>query len=224
VPAVDIVPVPGESFEQTLVSASPDVLREMIQAFAQKMMDAEVEVACGAGRPGHCQRLQAAPHPARVPATPDRQRPGDQQPGAARPFAHHGCRPSRRGILPAVRGPPPGDPLRPATRMARCAVTLSGDTIGAVSRTTHEVKAPPSQWAKNPAPGTRLKRPAWATVCVVHQECLQRDLQKGTTGGGQKPSPERSSLRRRSIPVPGQAADDRDRRLQSAPGLRLPPF
>jgi putative transposase len=49
VAAVDIVPVPGESFEQTMLSASPDVLREMIRAFAQKMMDAEVEVACGAG-------------------------------------------------------------------------------------------------------------------------------------------------------------------------------
>ncbi len=46
---VDIVPVPGESFEQTMLSASPDVLREMVRAFAQKMMDAEVEVACGAG-------------------------------------------------------------------------------------------------------------------------------------------------------------------------------
>jgi putative transposase len=49
VAVVDIVPVPGESFEQTMMSASPDVLREMIRAFAQKMMDAEVEVACGAG-------------------------------------------------------------------------------------------------------------------------------------------------------------------------------
>ncbi len=46
---VDIVPVPGESFQQTMMSASPDVLREMIRAFAQKMMDAEVETACGAG-------------------------------------------------------------------------------------------------------------------------------------------------------------------------------
>jgi putative transposase len=49
VAAVDIVPVPGESFEQAMLSASPDVLREMVRAFAQKMMDAEVEVACGAG-------------------------------------------------------------------------------------------------------------------------------------------------------------------------------
>jgi hypothetical protein len=46
VAVVDIVPVPGDSFEQTLAS---DVLREMIRAFARKMMDAEVEVACGAG-------------------------------------------------------------------------------------------------------------------------------------------------------------------------------
>ena len=45
----DIVPVPGGSFEQTLTAACPDLLREMIRAFAQKMMDAEVEVACGAG-------------------------------------------------------------------------------------------------------------------------------------------------------------------------------
>jgi putative transposase len=49
VAVVDIVPVPGESFEQTLTAASPDLLREMIRAFAQKMMDAEVETACGAG-------------------------------------------------------------------------------------------------------------------------------------------------------------------------------
>jgi len=49
VAVVDIVPVPGDSFEQTMLSASPDVLREMVRAFAQKMMDAEVEVACGAG-------------------------------------------------------------------------------------------------------------------------------------------------------------------------------
>jgi putative transposase len=45
----DIVPVHGERFEETLASASPDVLREMIRGFAQKMMDAEVEVLCGAG-------------------------------------------------------------------------------------------------------------------------------------------------------------------------------
>ena len=45
----DIVPVSGESFEQTLASASPDVLREMIREFAQRMMDADVEVRCNAG-------------------------------------------------------------------------------------------------------------------------------------------------------------------------------
>ena len=45
----DIVPVPGGSFEQTLTSQAPDMVREMFRAFAQKMMDAEVEVACGAG-------------------------------------------------------------------------------------------------------------------------------------------------------------------------------
>ena len=45
----DIVPVAGAQFEETLAAASPDVLREMVRAFAQKMMDAEVEVRCGAG-------------------------------------------------------------------------------------------------------------------------------------------------------------------------------
>ena len=40
----DIVPVPGTSFEETLSSASPDLLREMIRGFAQRMMDAEVEI------------------------------------------------------------------------------------------------------------------------------------------------------------------------------------
>jgi transposase-like protein len=42
------VPVPGAQFEETLAAASPDVLREMVRAFAQRMMDAEVEVRCGA--------------------------------------------------------------------------------------------------------------------------------------------------------------------------------
>ena len=45
----DIVPVGGAQFEQTLASASPDLLREMIRGFAQQMMDAEVEGLCGAG-------------------------------------------------------------------------------------------------------------------------------------------------------------------------------
>jgi putative transposase len=45
----DIVPVPGVRFEDTLASASPDLLREMIKGFAQRMMDAEVEGICGAG-------------------------------------------------------------------------------------------------------------------------------------------------------------------------------
>ncbi|HEX9520223.1 MAG TPA: IS256 family transposase [Streptosporangiaceae bacterium] len=44
-----MVPVVSDRFEQTLESASPDVLREMIRGFAQKMMDAEVEVRCNAG-------------------------------------------------------------------------------------------------------------------------------------------------------------------------------
>jgi putative transposase len=45
----DIVPVPGAQFEETLASASPDLLREMVRGFAQRMMDADVEVRCGAG-------------------------------------------------------------------------------------------------------------------------------------------------------------------------------
>ena len=39
----------GAQFEETLASASPDVLREMIREFAQRMMDADVEVRCNAG-------------------------------------------------------------------------------------------------------------------------------------------------------------------------------
>ena len=45
----DIVPVPGTPFEEALASASPDLLREMIKGFAQRMMDAEVENICWAG-------------------------------------------------------------------------------------------------------------------------------------------------------------------------------
>ena len=71
----DIVPVPGVRFEETLASASPDLLREMIKGFAQRMMDAEVEqlsAGPGTGRsvrgPGELpQRLPAAGvgHPGR---------------------------------------------------------------------------------------------------------------------------------------------------------------
>jgi hypothetical protein len=49
VAAGDIVPVPGAQFEETLAAASPDLLRAMIGEFAQRMMDADVEVACNAG-------------------------------------------------------------------------------------------------------------------------------------------------------------------------------
>ena len=45
----DIVPVPGVQFEDTLASASPDLLREMIKGFAQRMMDVEVESLRGSG-------------------------------------------------------------------------------------------------------------------------------------------------------------------------------
>ena len=44
----DIVPVPGARFEETLASASPDLLREMIKGFAQRMMDADIETRCNA--------------------------------------------------------------------------------------------------------------------------------------------------------------------------------
>src|SRR5580658_499291 len=49
VAAGDIVPVSGAQFEETLASASPDVLRAMVREFAQRMMDADVEVRCNAG-------------------------------------------------------------------------------------------------------------------------------------------------------------------------------
>ena len=48
-PVGDIVAVPGRPLKETLTSASPDLLREMIKGFAQRMMDAEVEHLCGAG-------------------------------------------------------------------------------------------------------------------------------------------------------------------------------
>ena len=45
----DIGPVSRAQFDETLASARPVVLREMIREFAQRMMDAEVEVRCNAG-------------------------------------------------------------------------------------------------------------------------------------------------------------------------------
>ena len=52
---VNIVPVPGTQFEETLAAASADLLRKMLRGFAQRMMDAEVAVRCqvrGARRSG----------------------------------------------------------------------------------------------------------------------------------------------------------------------------
>ena len=71
--AGDIVPVSGAQFEETLASASPDVLREMIREFAQRMMDADVEVRVQRGvRGGHAGPGEL---PQRVPA------PGVGHPG-----------------------------------------------------------------------------------------------------------------------------------------------
>lgn len=47
--AKDILPAESEWFDETLATASPDVLREMVVRMAQMMMDAEVEQRCGAG-------------------------------------------------------------------------------------------------------------------------------------------------------------------------------
>ena len=97
--AGDIVPVPGAQFEETLASASPDVLREMIREFAQRMMDADVEVRVQRGvRGGHAGPGEL---PQRVPA------PGVGHPGrddrAGDPEA------AARVVLPGVPGaPPPG--------------------------------------------------------------------------------------------------------------------
>jgi hypothetical protein len=49
VAAGDIVPVPGARLAEPLASASPDLLREMVKGFTQRMMDAEVAERCGAG-------------------------------------------------------------------------------------------------------------------------------------------------------------------------------
>jgi len=54
VAAGDIVPVAGTQFEETLASASPDLLREMIRGFAQRMMDAEVEQTSDAVKLSSC--------------------------------------------------------------------------------------------------------------------------------------------------------------------------
>jgi hypothetical protein len=46
-----------------IIFASPDLLREMIKGFAQRMMDAEVEALCGAvsAERVNSQRVPAAP-------------------------------------------------------------------------------------------------------------------------------------------------------------------
>jgi hypothetical protein len=58
VAAGDIVPVPGDSFEQTQASASPDVLREMVREFAQRIWGRAEELR------GQHRRQLARPSPA----------------------------------------------------------------------------------------------------------------------------------------------------------------
>jgi hypothetical protein len=63
------VTISGEMFEQTLASASPDVLREMIREIARRMMDADVEVRLQRGiRGGDPDRVRVAAvrYPVRV--------------------------------------------------------------------------------------------------------------------------------------------------------------
>jgi putative transposase len=96
VAAGDIVPVPGAQFEQTLAAVSPDVLRAMVREFAQRMMDADVEVACNAGygevSPGPGEL------PERVPAA------GVGYPGRDRRAGHPEA--AVRVVFPVVPGAP----------------------------------------------------------------------------------------------------------------------
>ena len=94
--ARDIVPVPGARFEETLASASPDLLREMIKGFAQRMMDAEVEARCNAGYGGD---PRAGEFPQRLPA------PGVGHPGRDRRAGDPEAAPG--DVLPGVPGAPP---------------------------------------------------------------------------------------------------------------------
>jgi len=114
--ARDIVPVPGAQFEETLASASPDVLREMIKGFAQRMMDADVEVRGNAGygevtpRAGELAQRLPAPgvgHPGRD------DRAGDPEAAGGHVLPGVPGAPAARGAGPGLGG---GDQL-PAGRL-----------------------------------------------------------------------------------------------------------
>jgi Transposase, Mutator family len=125
------VPVPGDSFEQTLASASPDLLREMIREFAQRMMGADVEVRCNAGygevtpdrvnsrngcrRREQYSRGERAGHPQAAPGVVLPGLPGAPAPGRA--GAGH--------VVPAGRVDPAG---REASRLSRCHRLVSPGT------------------------------------------------------------------------------------------------
>lgn len=85
--AVDIVPVPGESFERTLTAGAPAVVREMFRAFAQQMMDAEAETLCGAGY---------------GEVTPERVNSRNCKYGSVQPLGSRLTRPAT-GVLPCAR-------------------------------------------------------------------------------------------------------------------------
>jgi putative transposase len=55
---------PAGFLREQLASASPDLLREMVKTFADALMSAEADAACGAGSPAARSARIASPAPA----------------------------------------------------------------------------------------------------------------------------------------------------------------
>ena len=211
--AGDIVPVPGAQFEETLASASPDLLRAMIREFAQRMMDADVEVRVQRGvRGGHAGSGEL---PQRVPAAgvgyPGRDgRAGDPEAAAgvvlpgvpgAPPAGRAGAGLGRRDQLPAGRLDPAGGEAR---RLPRASSGLSKSQVSAMA-------------ARAGRAGGGLPVPA-AGPRAVHVRVDRRADPEGPRGRPhrERALPDRHRRQRRRVP-----GDPRHRRDQLRGRRRL---
>ena len=205
VAAGDIVPVSGAQFEETLASASPDVLRAMIREFAQRMMDADVGVALQRGlRGGHAgpgelpQRLPApgVGHPGRDDRAGDPQAPpGVVLPGlpGAPPPRRAGAGLGRGDQLPAGRLDPAGGEAGRLSRGHRAVQVAGQRDGGGAGRAGGGVPVP--------AAGPRA-------VHVLLDRCADPEGPRGRPDG-ERALPDRDRGERRRVP-----GDPRHRRDQ----------
>ena len=175
------MPVSGAQFEETLASASPDLLRAMIREFAQRMMDADVEVRVQRGvRAGSPDRVISATGTGA----------GNRIPGRDSELAIPKL---RQGRLPGVPGhrrraqralasvvaptPVPGGGL--TRRVEKLAASL-GVTGGPCS--AGQARWPPELGDLVDPPGPELLVTPWPEMFMPASDALTQKVREGSAG------------------------------------------